>query len=504
MEENKNEDRKCELCKEPAANICYECCLYLCDSCFSYLHEKKANLLHKKEEIDPFISINIKCPEHPTIPMNLFCSKEKSKKYLFIILYIEIFCSLCCFNNEHDKSHNIINIKDEKSLNNCGISYKSSVSEFEFIFQKAKNIKEKIETEIETLNISHKAKINEITEYYKYQCNYLDEKVTEMKNELNKFLKEANNVVLSCENILKATKKSNIRNDNYEIKTLFYISEIYKNNENAKNFFKKPIRNLNLNLGTFSNNSSHFGSSMYNYSYYCFSGITIPKNISVYKNMNKKLVISWTIDPLKTLDLKKYNLQIKINEEEFNYETNSENFELVEYDENDLYEIKIRLCINDIYGEWSETKKFKINELEKGNSLFGGGLFGNQTKTSFINIQNKDNNKKNENTGGGLFANINLFNKSIFDSEKNKELGGKTNLILNSGKDKNDKKIEGFFGKNNSIFNLLSHNDEKKGEKFDNESLFENNNKKLNSSSDNIIEEKEKEKKRENFFGVKI
>ena len=83
-------------------------------------------------------------------------------------------------------------------------------------------------------------------------------------------------------------------------------------------------------------------------------------------------------------------------------------------------------------------------------------------------------------------------------------MGGKTNLILNSGKDKNDKKIEGFFGKNNSIFNLLSHNDEKKGEKFDNESLFENNNKKLNSSSDNIIEEKEKEKKRENFFGVKI
>ena len=79
MEENQTEDRKWELCKETAANICYECYLYLCDSCFTYLNEKIANLFHKRKEINPFISIIIKCPEHSTIPMNLFCSKEKSK-----------------------------------------------------------------------------------------------------------------------------------------------------------------------------------------------------------------------------------------------------------------------------------------------------------------------------------------------------------------------------------------------------------------------------------------
>ena len=91
---------------------------------------------------------------------------------------------MCYFNNEHYKSHNIINIKDEESLNNCDISYKSSVHEFEYIFKKVKNIKEKIEAEIETLNIVHKTKMNEINEYYKYRFNYLDKKVTEMKNEL--------------------------------------------------------------------------------------------------------------------------------------------------------------------------------------------------------------------------------------------------------------------------------------------------------------------------------
>ena len=85
MKENNIDDKKCELCKEQATNICYECCLYLCASCFLYLHEKKANLFHKKEDIDPFISIDIKCPGHPTVPMNLFCSSEKSKNYIIYI-----------------------------------------------------------------------------------------------------------------------------------------------------------------------------------------------------------------------------------------------------------------------------------------------------------------------------------------------------------------------------------------------------------------------------------
>ena len=81
MEEENTELRICELCKETATNICFDCSFYLCDSCLNYLHEKKANSEHKTEEIDPFISIDIKCPEHSKIPKNLFCIKEKSKNY---------------------------------------------------------------------------------------------------------------------------------------------------------------------------------------------------------------------------------------------------------------------------------------------------------------------------------------------------------------------------------------------------------------------------------------
>jgi len=85
MEKEETMNKQCELCKETATNICFDCSFYLCDSCFEFLHEKKANLEHKKDEIDPFISIDIKCPEHQKIPMNLFCLKEKSIIYINII-----------------------------------------------------------------------------------------------------------------------------------------------------------------------------------------------------------------------------------------------------------------------------------------------------------------------------------------------------------------------------------------------------------------------------------
>ena len=79
------EEKKCELCKENATNICFNCSFYLCDSCFKYLHEKKENIGHKKENIDPFISLDIKCPKHNKVPMNLFCIDEKSN-YLIIFI----------------------------------------------------------------------------------------------------------------------------------------------------------------------------------------------------------------------------------------------------------------------------------------------------------------------------------------------------------------------------------------------------------------------------------
>ena len=163
--------------------------------------------------------------------------------------------------------------------------------------------------------------MKEITENYKYNCNYLDEKVSKMKNELIIFLKEINNVVLSCENVFKATENYNIISDNFDIKTLFYISEIYKINEKAQLFFKKPIRNLDLNLGSFIEHKNNlFMPTKYDYNYYYFSGVATPKSIGVCKN-NKKLLIKWDMDEQRIKGDIKYNILIKLNDEEFKYES---------------------------------------------------------------------------------------------------------------------------------------------------------------------------------------
>ena len=86
--EDKIAEKNCELCEEKASNICFDCSLYLCDSCFTFLHKKKAKIGHKKEEIDPFIFLDIRCPLHPKIPMSLFCAEEKSKYIYIFNIYI--------------------------------------------------------------------------------------------------------------------------------------------------------------------------------------------------------------------------------------------------------------------------------------------------------------------------------------------------------------------------------------------------------------------------------
>ena len=71
--------KECELCESNATCLCFKCNNYFCESCFKMIHGKTKYLSHKKENIDPFIPIELKCPYHPQNPMNLFCLNEKGK-----------------------------------------------------------------------------------------------------------------------------------------------------------------------------------------------------------------------------------------------------------------------------------------------------------------------------------------------------------------------------------------------------------------------------------------
>ena len=79
MEEKQKNFKNCDLCNSQATTLCFDCLYnyYFCDSCYKYIHDKKENSNHKKENIDYILQIDTRCPEHPKIPLNLFCLDEK-------------------------------------------------------------------------------------------------------------------------------------------------------------------------------------------------------------------------------------------------------------------------------------------------------------------------------------------------------------------------------------------------------------------------------------------
>ena len=83
MEKEKNKLLKeCEYCKTNASCLCFECNSYFCDRCYKAIHVLRDGPNHKKENIDVFVPIDLKCPEHPKDRMNLFCIDEKGNSKL--------------------------------------------------------------------------------------------------------------------------------------------------------------------------------------------------------------------------------------------------------------------------------------------------------------------------------------------------------------------------------------------------------------------------------------
>ena len=73
------QEKKCDHCKAKATCLCYKCMSYFCEPCCKVAHNNEENKNHIKEKIDYFVPIDLKCPEHNLVPMNLFCVDEKGK-----------------------------------------------------------------------------------------------------------------------------------------------------------------------------------------------------------------------------------------------------------------------------------------------------------------------------------------------------------------------------------------------------------------------------------------
>ena len=85
MDKNKVGIKECDICGSNATSLCFKCLLYFCDSCYKFIHDKQKNSSHQKKLIDPYVPIDLKCHDHPEIPLTLFCLDEKSKHKQYLL-----------------------------------------------------------------------------------------------------------------------------------------------------------------------------------------------------------------------------------------------------------------------------------------------------------------------------------------------------------------------------------------------------------------------------------
>lgn len=86
------------------------------------------------------------------------------------------------------------------------------------------------------------------------------------------------------------------------------------------------------------------------------------------------------------------------NEDSFTYTSFKTNLLIEKFVENAVWEIKIRAGVDVEFGDWSEIKKFKLDELDddKGNLLVGENIFNSDFQNEdFFNIVYNNFEKKN-------------------------------------------------------------------------------------------------------------
>ena len=100
MEKIQKNYKTCDMCKvSEATSLCPQCFSYYCDDCYKVVHNKQKNKDHKKEPIDYNVPIDTRCPDHNTIPINLFCLDEKGKIYSYIIIYSTLLLFVSLFKS---------------------------------------------------------------------------------------------------------------------------------------------------------------------------------------------------------------------------------------------------------------------------------------------------------------------------------------------------------------------------------------------------------------------
>jgi len=294
---------------------------------------------------------------------------------LILFLFLELCCAFCHFKELH-QGHRLLEIFNEESVKKENITIEGKYEEIEKDIIKMKNIKEKIENEIIYINNSYDKIYKEVTEGFiriheklikreSELIQNLQNEVTKIKEKLEIFLSQTNQIIKNSELINKGIKSIEKENKNI-IKTLTYVSKINKNKKDINKLKRQLIKNTKISFKEDETNIK--------FDDYYFNGIPSPKNIQFKDIIAFSFIIMWNIDNINLINIDKNKIKYKVEIkektenklEEFKeiYEGENNNCIIDNLKRNSYYEIKICCFYNDIIGDWSEIKEVKTLNID--------------------------------------------------------------------------------------------------------------------------------------------
>ena len=263
---------------------------------------------------------------------------------------------------------NIIDINDNEALKKENISFENSKTEFEMFSKKSIILKEKIEGELTKLTNLEDKISKEMRESFKKQHDNLTKiekelnddlmkNVTKVKEELENFISQSLEIIKDNEKICKCIKyfeKNKEKSNPAIIKTLSYISDIEKNNQNVFYFINEQMRSMNIDFNENKNTLE--------YNNYYFNGIYSSINIQPNK-LNNCIDISWKMNEQYHFENFSYNIEIKDkNDYIYVFEGKETNVEIRGVTLNEEYEFRIRMKYKELCGNWSEKRKILLKD----------------------------------------------------------------------------------------------------------------------------------------------
>ena len=267
----------------------------------------------------------------------------------------------------------MIELTDVNSLKKENITMEVNKKELNEISQKAIELKNKIESEINNINKLYVETIDKLTKSFKIKHEKLlkeendlkenlENKVNKKKEELEKNLSILNSQIKNGERIQKGIIKmeeEKEKEENNMLKVLSYISNISKFMKKMKELFSQPKQSLKF----------HFieEENIIKYEEYYFSGILPPKIVK-YNSYASSVDIYWTFENIELNSNNNINFKVEIRKENEDYKkvyegTNS-NCEVNNLSMNTNYEFRICSSINNITGIWTEPYKIKTDEID--------------------------------------------------------------------------------------------------------------------------------------------